>query len=634
MLNFPNIQRGLILSLDCVIFIFSYYLSFALRFDHLFPYQLPNVSFDLASLTLHIICSIASFFILGIYNNLWKYASFYEIKQIGKGTFLAALLTLSSTWFYNSLEGFPASLLIIEYVLVFLFISLRSFSWRMIRELKIASSKKQLRTLVIGLSEASYSFIQQLKATNLPYKPMAVLDVKIKCNKSYLNGLPVYNDLNALQSIIKDYRIEQVIITEKLDSSKNRFIYHYCENLGVNCKILHSFTEASNDSQFEPRNFRLEDLLGRVEVRLESVEIENMIQGKIVLITGAGGSIGSELCRQILIYKPSTIVLLDISENALYEIDREVRISAKYSKIEILPIIGSIGDEFILKRIFHDRKIHIVFHCAAYKHVPLMELNIEQALKNNLLGTVRLAEAARHSGVERFVMLSTDKAVNPVSIMGVTKRIAELYIQKLSIMNGLCFLAVRFGNVLGSQGSVVPLFAKQIAAGGPVTVTHPDVTRYFMSISEAVGLVLQATVLGKGGEIFILDMGEPIHIKELAEDMIRIFGFVPHKDILIEYIGLRAGEKLYEELLNVYEIKQKTSHPQIHVALNENLNFNDSILSTKISNFIENMFYLDKEQLNQNIQSIIPEYTPTPTMDKINVIRTAPLALSSHQMHE
>ena len=355
---------------------------------------------------------------------------------------------------------------------------------------------------------------------------------------------------------------------------------------------------------------KLEELLERKAVQLKTDDIKNVIANKSILVTGAGGSIGSELCRQLIPYGPASLMLLELSENALYKIDYELRNNVLFeSKVSLASLVGNICDEFLLEKIFHENDIQIILHCAAYKHVPLMELNYDQVIYNNLIGTVRLAQAACRGGVERFVMLSTDKAVNPASVMGASKRIAEIYLQNLARSSDTSFMTVRFGNVLGSQGSVIPLFAKQIDMGGPVTVTHPEITRYFMTISEAVGLVIQAGIMGKGGEIFILEMGEAIKIRELAENMIRYTGLRPYQDIMIQYTGLRPGEKLFEELILDEEGKKASSHEKIYISTGINLSLD--LLNKQIEKLEKMIGKCDRNSLDLAISEIIPEYRPS-----------------------
>ena len=616
-------RRWLLLPLDCALLSLAFYFAWALRFDSLFPSQwssFPGWKGYSILLSLHLFGAFIAFSLIGIYRNLWAYASLHDIYQITKVTLFTALLGVATSWLYNRMENFPRSTLVFQYVLFFLFLGFRSFSWRIVRELRLFSAKKKGKlTLLIGTGLASNYLMRELKNNDLDYIPRALIDPDSKHTKAFIDGVPVLEDIEKLNEILENYNIEQVILTAKLEKSQLRFVYHACESRGISCKTLPSLTdilERPQDTSIGQalREIQLEDLLGRDAVHLQDSDIRNALEKQTILVTGAGGSIGRELCRQLIAYRPAALILLELAENALYQIDYELRNSRSTAPLpRIASFVGSICDERVLQKIFYQNDIQTVFHCAAYKHVPLMELNPEQAIRNNIVGTVSLAQAAHRAGVERFVMLSTDKAVNPANIMGASKRIAELYVQNLARSSDTRFISVRFGNVLGSQGSVVPLFTKQIEAGGPVTITHPEITRYFMTIPEAVGLVIQAGVMGRGGEIFILDMGEAVKIKELAEDMIRFAGLQPYKDIRIQYTGLRPGEKLFEELLLEEEKKEATRHKKIYVAMGRNLNL--ATLKEQIENLSKNLEQSDRNTLDTAISSIIPEYRPAHRFD-------------------
>jgi FlaA1/EpsC-like NDP-sugar epimerase len=373
-------------------------------------------------------------------------------------------------------------------------------------------------------------------------------------------------------------------------------------------KILPNYNEILNETPKinQLREVEVQDLLGRPTVNLEIDNIKSYLKGKTILITGAGGSIGSELCRQVMYFEPENLILLDNAETALYEIDYEMRTKFP-DKTKIFPVVADVKNLSRLSTVFNEHQPQVVFHSAAYKHVPLMEINPCEAVLNNINGTKNVADVSRLTGVERFVLISTDKAVNPVNIMGASKRIAELYLQHISINSRTKFITVRFGNVLGSNGSVIPRFREQIKKGGPVTVTHPDVIRYFMTIPEASQLVLQAGSMGEHGEIFILDMGEPVRITNLAEEMIRLSGYTPYKDIQIEFTGLRPGEKLFEELMLGQEGIKKTHHPKIRIAAPL-----ESYNLLLFQNKLNTMFSMAKANKDQEIyrlfQDLVPEY--------------------------
>ncbi|MDH5655286.1 MAG: polysaccharide biosynthesis protein, partial [Spirochaetia bacterium] len=440
--------------------------------------------------------------------------------------------------------------------------------------------------------------------------PVGFLDDDPKKIGASIQGVPVLGKISELENILTNLNIEEVIIGAKIKSSTVREIYRYCENNHLLCKTLPGLSEilSKKDSRISVRDLKLEDLLGRDAVSLETDGIKKMLEGKNILVTGAAGSIGSEVTKQLINYHPSALILFDQAETPLYEIDHIMKEFRKDENTSCIPVIGDVREIDTVKKTLRDYDIHVVFHCAAYKHVPMMEINPGEAIINNIFGTINVANASRDAGVEKFVMISTDKAVNPTNIMGATKRIAEIYCQNLARSTKTKYITVRFGNVLGSNGSVIPLFQKQIANGGPITVTHPDIIRYFMTIPEAAGLVIQAGAMGQEGEIFILDMGEPVKIKDLAEDMIRLSGLVPGQDIKIEYIGLRPGEKLFEELLLKEEGIQPTRHEKIYIAMSRNINLEtltELLEGLKLAAYENNRINVD-----DIIGRILPEYSP------------------------
>lgn len=471
--------------------------------------------------------------------------------------------------------------------------------------------------LIIGAIENSVRLLEEMNDDpEIRISPIGFVDSDNRKKGARFSGLPVLGSIDELEQILIRTGATDALIPGKFPASTIKEIRKICEKRGVHCKNLPALSELLARKPFAPplpETINAEDLLGRDVVDLEIENLLGEIRGKNVLITGAGGSIGSEVCRQLIRFEPASMVLLDHAETPLYEIDYELRNSPHHSPYTgIVSVISDIRDERSLNHIFRNHDFHLVFHCAAYKHVPMMELNASEAVKNNVIGTKNLAHAARDSGVDRFVMISTDKAVNPVNIMGATKRIAELYIQNLARTVDTRFITVRFGNVLGSSGSVIPLFQKQIASGGPVTVTHPEIIRFFMTIEEAAGLVIQAGIMGREGEIFILDMGKPMRIKDLAEDMIRLAGYEPYRDIEIRYIGLRPGEKLFEELLLAEEGIEPTRHEKIHIARSRIMNL--ETLEEKIKKLNQACESSSRQKIDSIIASMLPEYRPVYTI--------------------
>lgn len=615
-------RRFLVLPVDALLAGLAFYVACGLRFDGFDPAGWPIFpgwgEFLRITGTL-VVAKITVLIIIGVYRSLWAYASIYDVVQIFKATLLGSLAGVTVLLFYNRLEGVSRSALILDGMFFFLLISFRSFSWRIVRDLFLFTAPRHgRRTILIGAGLAGGRLLRELRdEVEGELFPVGLLDDDASKRGAVMQGLPVLGRLDDLARTIRDYNIESIVVTEKYSSARMRMIYRVCEENGVSCKTLPPLRELLSRKKIGQslRELSLEDLLGREVVNLETAEIKTAFKEKTILITGAGGSIGSEVCRQLFHCEPAALILFEQAETPLYEIDYELRnmqTVAGARRPQIVSVVGDVRDESALRSIFQNYDIQVVFHCAAYKHVPMMELNPGEAVMNNVIGTIRLAEAARDASVDRFVMISTDKAVNPVNIMGATKRIAELYIQNLARTTDTCYITVRFGNVLGSNGSVIPLFSRQIENGGPVTVTHPDIIRYFMTIPEAAGLVIQAGAMGQEGEIFILDMGEPVKIRDLAEDMIRFAGLTPHTDIEIKYIGLRPGEKLFEELLLAGEGIQPTRHRKIHIALSTLVNL--ATLQRQIQKLAEAARANNRGAIDERIADILPEYKPVYTL--------------------
>lgn len=510
--------------------------------------------------------AVAVFAALGLYNNIWKYASVYELGLILISvTFYSALVRI---FFFIVPAALPRSVYILLWILL---LGLVGFSRLIIRAYASWKHRKffgraGLRILIIGAGHAASMVIKELSEHPKLGRPVAVIDDNPAKHGLRVHGVKVIGGMDKLQSVVDSQAIDEILVAiPSAPETKIREILNKCKETGCRLKRLPGLYKIIDGKTTieQVRNVNIADLLGRPEVQLANGLIAGYIEGQSVLVTGAGGSIGSELCRQIARYKPEQLVMLDIYENSLYE----VQIELKGSNPELIQkaLIGSIRDVKRLEEIFSIYKPQVVFHAAAHKHVPLMEESPKEAVKNNLFGTINVAEAADKHGVKRFVLISTDKAVNPTNVMGATKRMAEIAIQQLNKHSNTEYAAVRFGNVLGSNGSAIPIFQEQIARGGPVTVTHPDITRYFMTIPEAVQLVIQAGAMAKGGEIFVLDMGEQVKIVDLAKDLIRLSGYRPEVDIKLEYTGLRPGEKMYEELNLGDELTDKTCHEKIFI---------------------------------------------------------------------
>ncbi|MEH7384311.1 nucleoside-diphosphate sugar epimerase/dehydratase [Bacillus sp. JJ1521] len=553
---------------DSIVVLFSIYLSHF--FLNPFAEYFQDDRVFLSSIVLLISHYVFSY-LFGLYRKVWRYASTEELV----GLVLVVTCSIALTALLQKIVYDNAYLraLSITYLLHIFFLGGMRFWTKFLSTILFYFKTKDIkpvktkRTLILGAGSTGRMLVRQIKdhpTTGL--KPVAFLDDNSQVQQLSISGIPVVGTTNDLSKVIKRYRIEHVVIAiPSLTKKKLDEIVTEAKKLCEDVQILPLIGDLASGkvSINHIRDVSIEDLLGREPVELDTKAIAEKMEGQTVLITGAGGSIGSELCRQICLFNPKKLVLLGHGENSIYNIEMEL-LSLYKGQIEFVTEIADIQDAFKIQQIMNHHMPKFVFHAAAHKHVPLMERNPEAAVKNNIYGTKNVAEAASAAKVDTFVLVSTDKAVNPTNVMGATKRIAEIIIQNIDRTSETRFVAVRFGNVLGSRGSVVPLFKKQIAKGGPITVTHPDITRYFMTIPEAARLVIQAGSLARGGEIFVLDMGEPIKIVDLAKKLIKLSGFT-EDEIKIEYSGLRPGEKMYEEILNKDEILPETIYPKIYI---------------------------------------------------------------------
>ncbi|WP_409302881.1 polysaccharide biosynthesis protein [Peribacillus sp. SCS-155] len=500
-----------------------------------------------------------------LYYKAWQYASVGELISISKAISYSMIVTALVQ--YLAFQNVYIRALLITWMLHLLLIGGSRFSWRMFRDRYIKTNLKKKRTLIIGAGSAGTMVARQLLNNHdIELKPVAFIDDDPQKFKLDILGLPVVGKTSSIGKIVQLMQIDTIIISiPSLNKKELNRIFKECSKTNAKTQIMPMIEDIMlgkvSVNQF--RDVQVEDLLGREPIDLDIDSISQYVKEKTVLVTGAGGSIGSEICRQICSFEPSRVVLVGHGENSIYQIEMELR-NQYGSIVEIIPVIGDIQDRTRMFEVMEEYKPNVVYHAAAHKHVPLMEYNPREAVKNNVFGTKNVAEAADTFGVDTFVLISSDKAVNPTNVMGSTKRIAEMIIQKLDKTSNTKFVAVRFGNVLGSRGSVIPLFKKQIQAGGPVTVTHPEMTRYFMTIPEASTLVIQAGTLARGGEVFVLDMGEPVKIVDLAKNLIRLSGYTI-EEIGINFSGIRPGEKMFEELLNEKEVYPEPVFPKIFI---------------------------------------------------------------------
>lgn len=533
-----------------------------------------------------------------LYNKAWEYASVGELVAIVKAVSLSIMITGIMQQLLIGDIYFRA--LMLAWMMHVLLIGGSRFSWRVYRDRYIKGTVEQKRALIIGAGAAGTMLARQLlKNGDTEIKPVGFIDDDPKKYKLHILGLPVVGDSKHIAKSVETLNIDKIVIAiPSLSKEEMQRIFEECSGTKAKTVIMPMIEDVmlGNVSVNQFRDVEVEDLLGREPVRLDIDSISEKLTGKTVLVTGAGGSIGSEICRQVCKFQPKKILLLGHGENSIYLIDMELR-NKHMGEIEIVPVIADIQDRTRIFEVMETHRPDVVYHAAAHKHVPLMEYNPKEAVKNNVLGTKNVAEAADTFGVGTFVLVSSDKAVNPTNVMGSTKRIAEMVIQELDKHSATKFVAVRFGNVLGSRGSVIPLFKKQIQAGGPVTVTHPDMTRYFMTIPEASRLVMQAGALARGGEIFVLDMGEPVKIVDLAKNLITLSGY-SEEEIGIKFSGIRPGEKMYEELLGETEVHKEAVFPKIFIGkavleqedeVHYLINEFDRMSSYEISEFVLNL---------------------------------------------
>lgn len=572
------ITRALILMLiDIVIVNVSFFIALMVRFDFRYT-QIPAeyLNHFIRYAPIHTVYSILVFYACRLYHSIWKFASISELGRITLAVIMISIFQVIGTLLFGT--RMPISYYVVGIMLEYCLLIGVRFSYRFVRFIyrrnnQYFSADKLSNTMIIGAGEAGRTIARELINSNqLDNRVCCFIDDNPNKHGRRLEGIPIVGNRETILKNVERYKIHNIILAiPTATTEQKRDILQICKM--ADCKLmtvpgLYQMVKGEV-SVNQLREVEIEDLLGRDQIKVNLDEILGYVQNQVVMVTGGGGSIGSELCRQIASHRPKKLIIFDIYENNAYDIEQELKRHYKNEieagELEILALIGSVRDIRRIDDIFDTYHPDIVYHAAAHKHVPLMEASPNEAIKNNVFGTYNTALAAGRNGVKRFVLISTDKAVNPTNIMGASKRMCEMIVQTLNKHFDTEFVAVRFGNVLGSNGSVIPLFKRQIKEGGPVTVTHPDIIRYFMTIPEAVSLVLQAGAYAKGGEIFILDMGEPVKIDDLAKNLIRLSGYTPNVDMMIQYTGLRPGEKLYEELLMAEEGMQDTENKMIHI---------------------------------------------------------------------
>ncbi|MBR6380606.1 MAG: polysaccharide biosynthesis protein [Lachnospiraceae bacterium] len=616
-LKIPAVRIVALVMMDFMTSLFASFFALFWRFDFNFSDLTLNYPEFWANyqknVFLIIPLTLLCFWIGGLYNSVWRYASANElVKTVGSSAVVSILFYLST---FLTKWRLPRSYALSYFVLITVLTCGVRFSYRFLRVINAKRMGAMRRdpgertnVMVIGAGAAGDIILKEIEQSRyLNMKARCLIDDNPGCHGKKMRGVPIVGDRNDIPEAAEQYEIDEIIFAiPSAGVQARKEILDICKETGCKLRTLPGMYQLirGDVSVAKLKEVDIEDLLGREPVKIDTDEVLGLLSGKVVLVTGAGGSIGSELCRQIASHQPKQLIMVDIYENTTYEVQQELL--RKYPALDLEVLIASVRNTARMESIFKTYKPEIVYHAAAHKHVPLMEESPNEAIKNNVFGTYKTAQAAMHCGVKRFVLISTDKAVNPTNVMGASKRICEMVIQMLNGAGKTNFVAVRFGNVLGSNGSVIPLFKKQIAEGGPVTVTDPEVVRYFMSIPEAVSLVLQAGAYAAGGEIFVLDMGKPMKIVDLAENLIKLSGYRVGEDIPIVFTGLRPGEKMYEELMTNEENLGATKNSQINIA--EPIKFDEDVFREQLDR-LEKAAVAECEDIRPLIKEIVPTYT-------------------------
>lgn len=597
--------------LDIMSVVMASFAALYLRFEFSFR-EIPREYLDRyeSILPFTILLTLAFFVLWKLYKSVWRYASATELLNIVCATACAAVAQTILCHATN--QKMPRSYYALYWFFLFGITCTIRFSYRILRLInskrtEVTGKKSRTNVLMIGAGAAANAIMKEIESSAyLNLKVKCIVDDNAGCHGKFMRGIPIVGGRDKIQDAVGEYNIDEIIFAiPSANTQTRKEILDICKETGCKLRTLPGMYQLINGdvSVAKLKEVEIEDLLGREPIKINTEEVLDSLRGKVVMVTGGGGSIGSELCRQIAGHEPKQLIIVDIYENNAYEIQQEL--VRKYPKLDLVVLIASVRNTARINSIFERYRPNIVYHAAAHKHVPLMETSPNEAIKNNVMGTYKTAQAADKYGTEKFVLISTDKAVNPTNIMGASKRICEMVVQMMNQKSATNFVAVRFGNVLGSNGSVIPLFKKQIAEGGPVTVTHPDIIRYFMTIPEAVSLVLQAGSYARGGEIFVLDMGEPVKIVDLAENLIKLSGYRVGEEIEIQFTGLRPGEKMYEELLMGEEGMKTTANKRIFIG--KPIEFDAAVFEKQLKKLGEDA-NTEMVDIREEVKKIVPTY--------------------------
>ncbi len=624
--QFKTPRAWLLAGMHAAIFAGAYYVANLLRFDFAPPPK--QMVLFWATLGWVVVIQLATFALLGQFRGWWRYVTFADLTALLLASVLACCMLVVVIFFFHWSPLVPRSTLILDCMLVIGILGAVRASWRMIRETfrPMVNGKDCRWALLVGTDLSSGILAHQVQSLwRLPYRIRGFLTTNGSTPDTHLGQIPILGRLEEVEEIALSYRIHDVLVVAgTLPGQRLRSLMEACDRSGLELKIIRSMEDRlEGDNHIPVRDIEINDLLGREPVQLDMENIGQLLEGRRVMVTGAGGSIGSEICRQIIAFHPESLVLLGRGENRIFAIDRELR--GLRTATSLYPCIADVTNRERMQQVFRNYRPEVVFHAAAHKHVPLMEDNVGEAIRNNVLGTKCVADLADSHGTSTFVLISTDKAVRPTSVMGATKQIAERYVHTLSQQSATRFMVVRFGNVLGSAGSVVPIFKEQIRGGGPITITDPRMVRFFMTIPEASQLVLQAAAMGAGGEIFVLEMGEPVRIVDLARDMVRLSG-LPEQAIEIVFTGIRPGEKLYEELYFEEEQTLETAHPKLRAARHRDYSLGE--VRRSIAQ-LEHLVNEPDELLRGCLRDTVPEFH-SPIDDTVK--KAALLCLANHEV--